>query len=69
MPKGRVSTPAGAVLPDTEPGTVARLVDRLIQQDPRAQVRFRTVAGMELHLLSVYADERGVVWVDVGVDE
>lgn len=66
--KGHASTPAGETI-KAATGTVGRLVDRLLQQDPHAQVRFTTgETDMELELLSVYSDDKGKVWIDVGVE-
>lgn len=69
----KVSTPATAKL-ISKTGTVARLVDRLLQQNPTAPVKF-CVTGVnqdtpawkkECELLSVYSDDKGTVWVDIG---
>lgn len=46
-------------------GSVARLVDRLLQQDPQAQVRFCTGPLTQYQLASVYSDDTGTVWIDL----
>ncbi len=64
----KISMPAKQLL-SSKTGTVARLVDRLLQQNPTAQVRFAiedTLTEREYQLLSVYSDDNGIVWVDIG---
>jgi len=64
-----VSTPANETI-KAPTGSVGRLVDRLLQQDPQLPCRFSVSEdrkpGRALQLLSVYSDDKGVVWVDIG---